>query len=535
MYSSGLKSSWETSQRLRQKRAQKQESAEGGYNYGVNYSNFSAGKSLLTPTNLSTIRKQKLEDDEQNNYPELPNLKYTQGFGSLHNGARGGMNHTGKHIQNAGNSHEYYQPSGMVEKRENRKFRASSRQGQSSGYGRPNRRRYQQQELHETQLTSGLHDQSQLGSTARNMLGNTQQSTSLPLIQNGNNHNVGYSKKRANAGAVTESGYSTSKNSMGQHSQNFASGNHISHSNIPREVAASFSNNYTSSEEHQTCGVTSIKGLKPGNPNWNNQDNFFIQENPAELKLYCVLDGHGEHGHHISRRCREQFPIIIRSNLHDMTKAFLLMQTDLNNYEYDARCSGATCVLAVVANGRISVFNCGDSRAVLGRRNGKGNLTAHPLSKDHKPDDPDERKRVLQEGGHLGCRQVVVNQPNRGRVSMPVGPCRVWYSHRGETLGLAMSRSLGDTVVHKCGVSAEPDLMEHKLDEYDEFFVLATDGVWDVIDSNQAVQIIASYASKNPNWSAVEASNILTKTARGRWEKMSPMIDDITALVVKLS
>ena len=46
---------------------------------------------------------------------------------------------------------------------------------------------------------------------------------------------------------------------------------------------------------------------------------------------------------------------------------------------------------------------------------------------------------------------------------MPVGPCRVWYQHRGETLGLAMSRSLGDAIVHKCGVSAEPEVLEHQV------------------------------------------------------------------------
>ena len=118
------------------------------------------------------------------------------------------------------------------------------------------------------------------------------------------------------------------------------------------------------------------------------------------------------------------------------------------------------------------------------------------LSKDHKPDKADERKRILSCGGHLGCRQVLVNQPGRGPVSMPVGPCRVWYQHRGETLGLAMSRSLGDTIVHKSGVSAEPEISERIIDEFDDFFILATDGVWDVVDNNYAVQIIHSFIAK---------------------------------------
>jgi len=72
--------------------------------------------------------------------------------------------------------------------------------------------------------------------------------------------------------------------------------------------------------------------------------------------------------------------------------------------------------------------------------------------------------------------------------------CR--YQHRGETLGLAMSRSLGDAIVHKCGVSAEPEVLEHQVDEMDEFIIIATDGVWDVVDNAHAAQMVQNVISK---------------------------------------
>ena len=53
-----------------------------------------------------------------------------------------------------------------------------------------------------------------------------------------------------------------------------------------------------------------------------------------------------------------------------------------------------------------------------------------------------------------------------------------------------MSRSLGDAVAHKCGVSAEPEILEHTVEEVDDFILIATDGVWDVLDNNQAIQIV---------------------------------------------
>jgi serine/threonine protein phosphatase PrpC len=181
------------------------------------------------------------------------------------------------------------------------------------------------------------------------------------------------------------------------------------------------------------------------------------------------------------------------------------------------------------------MHNCGDSRAVLARRTTTGTVGAFQLTNDHKPDRPEERRRIIGCGGHLGCRQMIVNQPGRGSVSVPVGPCRVWYQHCGETLGLAMSRSLGDTVVHRCGVSAEPEITEHVIDDLDEYVLVATDGVWDTVDNAQAVQLVQSYIQKvGTNWSPLEASNIVARFARSRWEKMSPMVDDITCVVVKL-
>jgi serine/threonine protein phosphatase PrpC len=242
-------------------------------------------------------------------------------------------------------------------------------------------------------------------------------------------------------------------------------------------------------EELAFGAVTSIKGLKPGNPNWINQDNFFLVENfdGRDVRLYCVLDGHGENGHLVSRRCRDNFPHFIKSTNLQIDQAFNMMQNDLNSSDIDARCSGATCVVASIISNRLTVYNCGDSRAVLARRLPNGSIAAHPLSNDHKPDKPEERKRILGCGGHLGCRQVLVNQGNRRPVSMPVGPCRVWYQHRGETLGLAMSRSLGDSIAHKVGVTAEPEVIDHMIDDYDEFLLIATDGVWDVVDNNYAL------------------------------------------------
>ena len=78
------------------------------------------------------------------------------------------------------------------------------------------------------------------------------------------------------------------------------------------------------------------------------------------------------------------------------------------------------------------------------------------------------------------------------------------------------------------------------MDESDEFVIIATDGVWDVVDNNHAVQMVqnllakSSASSSSSGWSPLEASHTVAKFARSRWEKLSPMIDDITCIVIKL-
>jgi serine/threonine protein phosphatase PrpC len=387
-------------------------------------------------------------------------------------------------------------------------------------------------------------------------------------------HRSSRSHGRHHSGS-SNSGSGTSQlpqiNSTG-HSGNASNGNNSS-SNGKRNLFATQNMNAPPTrhditlitDEVGVCAVSSIKGLKPGNPNWTNQDNFFLIDNHSSKPpsssgsstslipstIACVFDGHGEHGHLVSRRCRELLPIILQNTGYDLMKSFMMIQNDLTSCDIDTRCSGATCNMvfhlrasamttAGPGYGKLIIANCGDSRCVLGKRLSNGNYAPVQLSNDHKPDNPDERKRVIAAGGHLGCRQALVNQGSRGMVSVPVGPTRVWYQYKGDTLGLAMSRSLGDSVVHRFGVSAEPEITEYQLTETDEFVILASDGIWDVVDNNQAIQVIQNFISRGgstssaTSWDQLEAAVWLTKFARARWEKMSAMIDDITCVVMKV-
>ncbi|CAN0541399.1 unnamed protein product [Ectocarpus sp. 12 AP-2014] len=106
-----------------------------------------------------------------------------------------------------------------------------------------------------------------------------------------------------------------------------------------------------------------------------------------------------------------------------------------------------------------------------------------------------------------------------------------------------MSRSLGDDIAHQAGVSSEPEVKEHQIDANDQFLILATDGVWDVTEIGQAVQIVQVRQGKPgrtphdtwDSWDPQGAASLLAHSARKRWEGLSAVVDDITALVVRLT
>ena len=85
-----------------------------------------------------------------------------------------------------------------------------------------------------------------------------------------------------------------------------------------------------------------------------------------------------------------------------MTKAFSDSNKEVYAMVSDVRFSGSTCVSVLTYGKKLYVANVGDSRAVVIRQaeNGIG-CTVSPISRDHKPDDPEEAKVILANNGRI--------------------------------------------------------------------------------------------------------------------------------------
>ncbi|KQK04770.2 hypothetical protein BRADI_2g15840v3 [Brachypodium distachyon] len=263
-----------------------------------------------------------------------------------------------------------------------------------------------------------------------------------------------------------------------------------------------------------------------------------------EEDFFAVYDGHG--GARVAEACRERMHVVLAEELArrrlradagaigdeedvrvrccwkeamaasfarvdgEVVEAAAAGRDDADVDESGSRTVGSTAVVAVVGSRRIVVANCGDSRAVLSRAG-----VAVPLSTDHKPDRPDELQRVEAAGGR------VIN----------------WNGSR--VLGvLSTSRSIGDYYL-KPYVSAEPEVTVCDRTEQDEFLVLASDGLWDVVSNEMACRVArscldgraaAAFPESVSGRTAADAAALLVELAIARGSK-----DNVSVVVVELT
>jgi len=137
--------------------------------------------------------------------------------------------------------------------------------------------------------------------------------------------------------------------------------------------------------------------------------------------------------------------------------------------------SGTTAIVALVHNNKLFVANVGDSRCVLCR-----NGASLDLSVDHKPEDEIEKNRIEAAGAKV---------TDDGRVNG----------------GLNLTRALGDHTYkqnkdippEEQAITALPDITETELTKDDDFMVLACDGIWNVMTSDEVIDFVKERLTAN--------------------------------------
>ena len=281
---------------------------------------------------------------------------------------------------------------------------------------------------------------------------------------------------------------------------------------------------HDASNDWLSVGITSAQGWRIQQEDAHICDLRF--DHKGQLALFGVFDGHN--GYEIAHHAAKMLPEYIKSNQHfrsqqyGMLQILLLIQLlifnfavqtleqsflefdgslleeknnqalnqirfqfEMNNPQFSAKRrnqsplvalnTGCTAVVALLSKtGQFYVANIGDSRCVLCV---KGKI--FPLSKDHKPTDPVEKRRIEQAGCH------VVN----GRINH----------------GLNLSRAFGDHVLKnqsqlspiEQAVSPFPDVTvcKEKI-KHGDFMVLACDGIWNCMSNKEVCTLVRKNIKK---------------------------------------
>ncbi|XP_052180278.1 probable protein phosphatase 2C 25 [Diospyros lotus] len=162
---------------------------------------------------------------------------------------------------------------------------------------------------------------------------------------------------------------------------------------------------------------------------------------------------------------------------------------------------GSCCVTALIRNGNLVVSNAGDCRAVLSRGG-----TAEALTSDHRPSREDEKERIEATGGYVDC-------------------CHGVWRIQGS---LAVSRGIGDRHL-KQWVTAEPETKVLQMEPDFEFLILASDGLWDKVSNQEAVDIARPLCIGTHKPELLSACRRLTALSSSRG-----CMDDISVMLVLL-
>ncbi|KAL5754378.1 hypothetical protein ACOSP7_022598 [Xanthoceras sorbifolium] len=207
---------------------------------------------------------------------------------------------------------------------------------------------------------------------------------------------------------------------------------------------------------------------------------------------------------------------------------------------------GSCCLVGVVCGGTLYIANLGDSRAVLGRLvKSTREVLAIQLSSEHNVGI--EAVRQEMHSMHPDDPRIVVLKHNVWRVK-----------------GLIqVSRSIGDVYLKKAEfnreplyakfrlrepfkkpiLSSEPSISVHELQPHDQFLIFASDGLWEHLSNQDAVDIVQNHPHSGSARRLVKAA--LQEAAKKREMRYSDLKkidrgvrrhfhDDITVIVVYL-
>ena len=182
--------------------------------------------------------------------------------------------------------------------------------------------------------------------------------------------------------------------------------------------------------------------------------------NDSNKALFCLFDGHG--GDEVSSYLQKNFGNKMKQYINhreneeiNFEKLFKEIDEEFKNFKYYN--IGSTATIIYITQNKINgkkilyCINIGDTKCILTQTTGSRKLSYDDLSTDES-----EYNRIINEGGFI----------KNGRVG-------------GQ---LMISRAFGDWEFKPYGVICSPHITKIEINDKSKYVILASDGVWDVLD-----------------------------------------------------
>lgn len=210
---------------------------------------------------------------------------------------------------------------------------------------------------------------------------------------------------------------------------------------------------------------------------------------------------------------------------------------------------GSCCLVGAIEDGTLYVANLGDSRAVLGRRAAPGDrakrrVVAERLSRDHNVADEAVRREMAE--AHPDDPHIVTSAHGVWRikgiiqVSRSIGDA---YLKRPDMCSPALMQTICPFPLRRPVMSAVPSIKTRRLRPGDQFLIFATDGLWEQLTDEAAVNIVSHSPRKGVAMRLVRAAQLeaarkkdmkyesIAAIEKGRRRRFH---DDITVVVLFL-
>eukprot|EP00079_Xenopus_tropicalis_P035247 XP_017949018.1 PREDICTED: pyruvate dehydrogenase [acetyl-transferring]-phosphatase 2, mitochondrial [Xenopus tropicalis] len=180
----------------------------------------------------------------------------------------------------------------------------------------------------------------------------------------------------------------------------------------------------------------------------------------------------------------------------------------LRNLTLQVAFSGATACVSHIDGIHLHIANSGDCRAILGVQDDNGTWSAVPLTADHNAFNKAELQRLNAEHPPSEKDTLVTDNRLLG-ILMPFrafGDVIFKWSRELQKSVLLNACDLEPLNIYQYSpsnyhtppyLSAEPEVTYHKLRPQDKFLIMASDGLWDMLENEQVVKLVANHLLEN--------------------------------------